>query len=584
MQSAGLRLQVNYVHVPPTLWRTLANSIVCSRVAFPGDAPFLIVRADQLYDWRLLHKMRSAHFEECLEAVALVDTQQATLHWASGAHCNVTCKESGKCNALVKVQRDLELRRIVACGHRLTEYDAVVAGSVYVARPSLFALLNDQSRESLYRNTGDAMATFAARGTLGYVELGDLTCHWFGSRTVTAVLRGMGRGLQLDVMGRQGQGWRHVVAAARRLMLEQTDDVAASGDAAANATAGSAADAAAGAATADGAATSPPARPHRARRPWPTSRMLRPLLELGEVIGSGAYCQVIAATLGAPALPDEMPATEGGLCAMACDDDDADADHPPPPAAAASAAAASAAAASAAAASAADGSAPARRGSGIARRRGSLQAVAGRFGAACELAVKVYETGHSADRGAGAVMRQVMWEVHVMRQIQHPHIARLCDAIEFTDAVYVVMERYEGPCLHEHIHAQPGAALGEAHARRLFCRVLAAVRHAHACGFIHADVKPANVRLSRACDAALLVDWGMARSISYQPEEVISVGTPAYASPEQLTGVSPEQAWGKATVRGSELGGLGWCAVDARLLQLRCASLTPGSHRSAARA
>ena len=33
-------------------------------------------------------------------------------------------------------------------------------------------------------------------------------------------------------------------------------------------------------------------------------------------------------------------------------------------------------------------------------------------GVPSRLAVKLYRTGHSSDRGAGAVMREVMWEVH----------------------------------------------------------------------------------------------------------------------------------------------------------------------------
>ena len=162
----------------------------------------------------------------------------------------------------------------------------------------------------------------------------------------------------------------------------------------------------------------------------------------------------------------------------------------------------------------------------------------------CSLAVKIYETGHSADRTAD-VMREVMWEVHVLRQIRQPqfHVATLLDAIEFPDAAYVVMERYNGPDLQEYIQAQPSGVLSEARARRFFCHMLAGIRHAHTRGFLHCDVKPANVRLNAACDVAVVVDWGMARSI-HTSRESISRGTPSYASPEQLTGHNPEQAWG----------------------------------------
>ena len=156
-----------------------------------------------------------------------------------------------------------------------------------------------------------------------------------------------------------------------------------------------------------------------------------------------------------------------------------------------------------------------------------------------QLAVKVYRTGHSSDRGDGSAMREVMWEVHVLRQLRHEHVVRLSDVIEMADAVYVVMERLEGPDLHAHIHAQPGGVLAEAEAARYFAHVLGALCHAHARGFLHCDVKPANVRLDRGCERAVLVDWGMARKRENQPGGSISQGTPAYASPEQLTGYNP---------------------------------------------
>ena len=122
----------------------------------------------------------------------------------------------------------------------------------------------------------------------------------------------------------------------------------------------------------------------------------------------------------------------------------------------------------------------------------------------------------------------------------------MTQAVEFVDAVYVVMEQYEGPDLQAHVCAQPGGALTESSARRFFCHILAALRHAHDRGFIHCDVKPSNVRLNAGCDKAVLVDWGMARSLNGTQKAVITQGSPAYASPEQLTGYNPEQAWGEA--------------------------------------
>ena len=100
------------------------------------------------------------------------------------------------------------------------------------------------------------------------------------------------------------------------------------------------------------------------------------------------------------------------------------------------------------------------------------------------------------------------------------------------------MERVEGPDLQDYIDSQPGGALTEAVARRFFRHILAGLRHAHARGFLHGDLKPANVRLQEEANgmmSAVLVDWGLARQIDQQAVS-ITQGTALYASPEQLTG------------------------------------------------
>ena len=76
-------------------------------------------------------------------------------------------------------------------GHRLQTFDAVVAGDLYAARPVLFEVLLQLSTDSIYVTTSDAMHELAMRGTLACVEVGELGCHWFGAKTITAVYRGV---------------------------------------------------------------------------------------------------------------------------------------------------------------------------------------------------------------------------------------------------------------------------------------------------------------------------------------------------------------------------------------------------------
>jgi hypothetical protein len=226
VRGSRLTLRVDYVAVPPSVWRNLANSILMCKASFKGsEEPFLIVRADQLYDWRLLHKMACAPFAPGRDAFALVDMAPATLEWASGALCGPSCRHggnTGRCNALVKVARGAD-GRAVRCGHRLGSFDAVVAGDVYVSRPKVFEVLarllkQNSARRSLpavpaavplsprqpgahppssrsrkpcavFCTTSEAMAEFAMAGGLGCVEVGELSCHWFGRQTVAALYR-----------------------------------------------------------------------------------------------------------------------------------------------------------------------------------------------------------------------------------------------------------------------------------------------------------------------------------------------------------------------------------------------------------
>ena len=103
--------------------------------------------------------------------------------------------------------------------------------------------------------------------------------------------------------------------------------------------------------------------------------------------------------------------------------------------------------------------------------------------------------------------------------------------IDVVDATYIIMQRVDGPELTEYLCRPPHRRLTAEIAATLLCHLLAALRHAHRHGFLHCDVKPDNVRLNKACNHAVLTDWGYAR----RPGEKSTgyfCGTPAYASPE----------------------------------------------------
>jgi len=155
-----------------------------------------------------------------------------------------------------------------------------------------------------------------------------------------------------------------------------------------------------------------------------------------------------------------------------------------------------------------------------------------------QLAVKMVR--HAGEGPVGDQAQLAMWELHVLQQLNHPHIVKVHDVIELVDATYIVMERVDGPELGDYISGHVGGRLPAGDACRIFSQLLSALQHAHTAGYLHCDIKPANIRLSSSCDSAVLTDWGFARQLGASPCSASLFGSPAYAPPEQLTGYCPD--------------------------------------------
>jgi tetratricopeptide (TPR) repeat protein len=124
-------------------------------------------------------------------------------------------------------------------------------------------------------------------------------------------------------------------------------------------------------------------------------------------------------------------------------------------------------------------------------------------------------------------------EARTVARLRHPNILAVYDYGEQQGHIYLVMDYVEGGTLKERL----GRPLPLQHALELTGRLGDALAYAHQQGIIHRDIKPANI-LMRG-DWPLLADFGLARmmegSITLTATGV-SVGTPAYMSPEQGEG------------------------------------------------
>ncbi len=138
---------------------------------------------------------------------------------------------------------------------------------------------------------------------------------------------------------------------------------------------------------------------------------------------------------------------------------------------------------------------------------------------------------------ASLTAKRFLREISVLRQLDHPLIARLLDFGEAEWLVYYVMEYADGPTLRHWLDKHGQAPLQATLTRSQ--EILEAVRHAHGRGIIHRDVKPENIVLTT--HGAMLLDFGIARAVAVSEEQRVTrsgftVGTSSYMSPEQAMG------------------------------------------------
>ncbi|HUU09666.1 MAG TPA: serine/threonine-protein kinase [Phycisphaerae bacterium] len=136
------------------------------------------------------------------------------------------------------------------------------------------------------------------------------------------------------------------------------------------------------------------------------------------------------------------------------------------------------------------------------------------------------------------VMRErFLQEVRAAARLSHNNIVQAFDAGECDGYVFFIMELVDPPrTVADAIH-DAGGALPEPEALRIIIQITEALAHAHSRHFIHRDVKPKNIMLTKD-GVAKLADMGLARHIGEGSFEEIgkAFGTPYYIAPEQVVG------------------------------------------------
>ncbi len=123
-------------------------------------------------------------------------------------------------------------------------------------------------------------------------------------------------------------------------------------------------------------------------------------------------------------------------------------------------------------------------------------------------------------------------------RLHHPGIVQIIQHGLEGEWAWVTMEAVPGTDLSR--YAQAARLLPEALVLQIGARLAEALAYAHRQGLVHRDVKPANVLVNWAGDEVKLADFGLARGAwAANTGTGVVPGSPAYMSPEQLSGIVP---------------------------------------------
>jgi serine/threonine-protein kinase len=158
-----------------------------------------------------------------------------------------------------------------------------------------------------------------------------------------------------------------------------------------------------------------------------------------------------------------------------------------------------------------------------------------------KVALKTIHRGLISDPAAGKMFEERFFaEARAAAGLSHPGIVVVHDVgRDEAGILFIALEFLTGQTLDKRLAAT--GALPWEEAFRIAAGVADALRHAHARGIIHRDVKPANVMILDSGEPKIL-DFGIARlpESDLTSRAGVAPGSPAYMSPERMDGRPPD--------------------------------------------
>lgn len=139
-------------------------------------------------------------------------------------------------------------------------------------------------------------------------------------------------------------------------------------------------------------------------------------------------------------------------------------------------------------------------------------------------------------------LKRFIDEARTLTRFNHPNVVRVRSFFQQNGTAYIVMDYYAGETLEEYALRKGGRLRTDA-AIAILLHVLDGLRAVHAEGFLHRDIKPQNIYLTKE-GRIILLDFGAARTeVQDRARSASIVFTPGYAPLEQISHGATTGPW-----------------------------------------
>lgn len=190
---------------------------------------------------------------------------------------------------------------------------------------------------------------------------------------------------------------------------------------------------------------------------------------------------------------------------------------------------------------------------------------------------------------ATKLQKSIMSEYRTLTQLNHPNIVRVLDLQVTGTTVRIIMDWLASGSVSAILH-RTHHRLHEQVVRKFAYDAIKGLSYLHSVGMMHLDIKPANLLVDSA-GGVKLADFGTSRLVNGTGSSVTTqriVGTPAYMSPEMITGGAADAAcdiWALAcSIVEISSGQMPWYHLDERVrqaavpLMFHIGTATPPNH------